>query len=137
MQRNEATIKVSGPFEVKLTPETGGMAAEAEVGRMALDKTYHGELEATGKGVMLAVRTAVDGSAGYVAIERVSGTLRGRNGSFVLQHSGTMTRGAQSLTIRVVPDSGTDQLVGLAGSMGIVITGKAHTYELEYSLEQP
>ena len=137
MQRREASIKVSGPFDVKLAPETGGMAAEADIGRMALDKTYHGELDATGKGVMLAVRTAMDGSAGYVAMERVTGTLRGRSGSFVLQHSGTMTRGAQGLTIRVVPDSGTDQLAGLSGSMGIIIAGGAHTYEFEYTLEEP
>jgi hypothetical protein len=125
---------VTGPFVVNLAREPGGMAAEAGIGRMALDKKYHGELEATGKGVMLAMRTAVDGSAGYVAMERVTGTLGGRSGSFALQHSGTMTRGAPALTIRVVPDSGTDQLVGLSGSMNIVIAGGAHTYELEYSL---
>ncbi len=136
MRGNEARVKVTGPFDVKLVPETGGMAAEAGIGSMALDKTYHGELDAIGKGVMLAVRTAVDGSAGYVAMERVTGTLRGRSGSFVLQHGGTMTRGAQSLSIQVVPDSGTGELAGLSGSMGIIIAGKAHTYEFEYSLDK-
>jgi hypothetical protein len=134
MQRKEASIKVSGPFDVKLAPEAGGMAAEAGIGRMALDKTYHGELDATGKGVMLAVRTAVDGSAGYVAMERVTGTLGGRAGSFVLQHSGTMTRGVPGLSVRVVPDSGTEELVGLSGSMNIIIAGAEHTYDFEYSL---
>lgn len=137
MPGNEASIKVSGPFDVKLAPEAGGMAAEAGIGRMALDKTYHGELEATGKGVMLAVRTAVEGSAGYVAMERVTGTLRGRSGSFALQHSGTMTRGAQGLAIRVVPDSGTDELVGLSGAMNIIVAGGFHTYEFECSLGEP
>jgi len=133
MQRN-ASNKVSGPFDVTVVPEAGGMAAEAGIGRMALDKTYHGDLEATGRGVMLAVRTAVEGSAGYVAMERVTGMLGGRAGSFVLQHSGTMTRGAPGLSVRVVPDSGTDQLAGLSGAMDIVITGGKHTYEFEYSL---
>ena len=129
-----ARRKVTGPFEVKLLPEAGGMADEAGIGRMGLDKRYHGELEAIGKGVMLAMRSAVDGSAGYVAMERVTGTLGGRSGSFAMQHSGTMTRGAPDLTISVVPDSGTDQLEGLSGSMNIIIADGKHTYELEYSL---
>jgi hypothetical protein len=134
MQRNEASSRASGAFDVKVTPETGGMAAEAGIGRMALDKTYHGDLAASGKGVMLAFRTAVDGSAGYVAMERVTGTLGGRAGSFVLQHSGTMTRGVPGLSVRVVPDSGTEELVGLSGSMNIIIAGAEHTYDFEYSL---
>ena len=129
--------KVRGAFDVKVVPESGGMAAEAGIGRMALDKTYYGDLEATGKGEMMAVRTAVEGSAGYVAMERVTGTLRGRSGSFVLQHSGTMTRGAPGLSVHVVPDSGTGELVGLAGAMNIIIAGGSHTYEFEYSLGEP
>jgi hypothetical protein len=134
MPSPEPTERAAGPFDVRLTPEAGGVAAEAGLGRMAIDKTYHGDLEGTGRGEMLASRGAVDGSAGYVALERVSGTLKGRRGTFVLQHSGTMTRGTPGLVITVVPDSGTDELTGLAGSMNIVITGKAHAYEFDYLL---
>lgn len=96
-------------FEVKLTPEGTGSGETATLGRMSIDKRFQGALEATSKGEMLTAGTAVEGSAGYVAIERVSGTLHGRRGIFVLQHSGTMARGARRLTITVVPDSGTDQ----------------------------
>jgi hypothetical protein len=102
--------------------------------RMSIGKTFHGDLEASSSGQMLSAGTAVKGSAGYVAIERVEGTLRGRRGSFLLQHSGTMTRGAPALTITVVPDSGTDQLAGLAGTMVIIIADGAHSYEFEYTL---
>jgi hypothetical protein len=129
------TLRATGPFEVKLGPlspyngETGSL-----LGRMSLDKQFHGELEATSKGEMLTAMSAVKGSAGYVAIERVTGTLKGRSGSFALQHSGTMTRGAQQLVITVVPDSGTGDLEGLAGAMSIEITGGKHSYVLDYSL---
>ena len=114
------TTCASGTFEVKLNPlpsdeETGGAA----LGRLALDKQFSGDLEAASKGEMLAVGTAVEGSAGYVAMEHVSGTLHGRSGTFALQHSGTMARGAQQLSVTVVPDSGTGQLVGLSGAMTI------------------
>jgi Protein of unknown function (DUF3224) len=102
---------------------------------MWLDKQFHGDLEATSRGQMLTAMTDVKGSAGYVAIERVSGTLRGRAGSFLLQHTGTMTRGAPSLTITVVPDSGTEELAGLSGRMNIIITDGKHSYELEYALD--
>ena len=101
---------------------------------MSIDKQFHGDLEATSKGEMLTAGTAVKGSAGYVAIERVSGTLRGRSGTFILQHSGTMTRGAPQLIITVVPDSGADQLVGLTGTMVINIESGKHSYEFEYTL---
>jgi hypothetical protein len=101
---------------------------------MSIDKRFHGDLEATSKGEMLMAGTAVEGSAGYVAIEIVSGTLQGRSGTFVLQHSGTMTRGAPQLTITVVPDSGTGQLLGLAGRMTIIIAGGKHSYDFEYTL---
>lgn len=99
-----------------------------------MDKRFHGDLEATSKGEMLTAGTSVEGSAGYVAIERVSGTLHGRRGTFVLQHSGTMTRGAPQLTITVVPDSGTNELVGLAGRMVITIADGKHSYDFEYTL---
>jgi hypothetical protein len=101
---------------------------------MILDKQYHGDLEATGKGQMLTAGTDVKGSGAYVAIERVTGTLRGRTGSFVLQHSGTMTKGVPKLTINVVPDSGTGQLVGIDGKMNIVIAADGkHSYDFEYT----
>ncbi len=100
-----------------------------------MDKQFHGDLEATSKGQMLATTTDVKGSAGYVALERVSGTLQGRSGTFALQHNGTMTRGEPQLTITVVPDSGTGQLVGLAGTMTIAIAADGkHSYGFEYTL---
>ena len=101
---------------------------------MSIEKQYHGELEATGVGEMLTVGGSVKDSGAYVAVERVSGALRGRRGTFALQHSGTMTRGATRLTVTVVPDSGTDELVGLAGTMMIVIADGKHSYEFDYTL---
>jgi len=101
---------------------------------MSIDKQFHGDLEGTSKGEMLTAGTGVKGSAGYVAIERVSGTLNGRSGTFVLQHSGTMTHGEPHLTITVVPDSGTGELAGLAGTMSILIAGGNHSYDFEYTL---
>ena len=100
---------------------------------MSIDKQFHGDLEAVSKGTMLTAMTAVKGSAGYVAIEHVTGTLAGRAGSFALQHTGTMTRGAPQLGVNVVPDSGTEELAGLAGNMKIIIEGGKHSYEFEYS----
>lgn len=127
----------SGTFEVKLTPQAPDDKSEdAILGRMSIDKQFHGDLEAPSKGQMLAAGTAVEGSAGYVAIERVSGTLHGRNGSFMLQHTGTMTRGVPQLTVTVIPDSGTDQLVGLAGKMTIKIADGKHFYEFEYTIDE-
>jgi Ni,Fe-hydrogenase I small subunit len=101
---------------------------------MSIDKQFHGDLEATGKGEMLAFMTSVKGSAGYVAMEQVTGALNGRSGTFVLQHTGTMTRGDQQQSVTVVPDSGTDELKGLAGKMTIVIAGGKHSYDFEYDL---
>ena len=125
-----------GTFEVKLTPQASDrQPEEGALGRMWLDKEFHGDLEAIGRGQMMTAMTDVKGSAGYVAIERVRGTLRGRTGSVVLQHAGTMTRGAPSLTITVVPDSGTEELAGLRGQMTISITDGKHSYELEYALD--
>lgn len=129
------TTRASGTFEVKLNPQAMGDSSEgALLGKMSIDKQFHGDLEGTSKGEMLTAGTSVKGSAGYVAIERVSGTLHGRSGTFILQHSGTMTRGAPQLIITVVPDSGTGQLVGLAGKMGINIADGKHSYEFEYTL---
>ncbi len=129
------TMHASGTFDVKVTPQTqDDKSTGATVGRLLLDKQFHGDLEATGKGEMLAFSTAVQGSAGYVAMEQVSGTLNGRKGTFALQHSGTMTRGEPQLTITVVPDSGTDQLAGLAGKMMIKIADGKHSYDFEYAL---
>lgn len=128
-------MHASGTFEVKMSPQPAEESVgDASIGRMALDKQYHGDLVATGKGQMLATRTAVDGSAGYVALERVSGTLHGRSGTFALQHSGIMTRGTPQLIVTVVPDSGSDELQGLAGTLAITITGGQHFYDFEYTL---
>ncbi len=129
------TTRASGTFEVKLTPQaTDDSPESALLGRMSIVKQFHGDLEATSKGTMLSAGTTVKGSAGYVAIERVSGALHGRRGTFVLQHSGTMTRGAPQLTITVVPDSATEDLVGLAGKMAIIIADGKHSYDFEYTL---
>jgi len=111
-------------------------AAGSTLGRMSIDKRFHGDLDATSKVEMLSAVTDVKGSAGYVAIERVTGALQGHSGSFVLQHSGTMTRGAQQLTITVVPDSGTGQLVGLTGNMTIKIDEGKNSYDFEYTLPE-
>lgn len=129
------TTRATGTFEVSLTPQPhDDTVGDAQVGRMAIEKKFHGALEAVSRGEMLAHRTSTPTSAGYVAIERVVGTLDGKRGSFVLMHTGEMNRGAQSLTITVVPDSGTEGLVGLRGTMRIIIAGGAHSYELDYEL---
>jgi hypothetical protein len=127
------TLHATGPFDVKVTPQDD-KSEDPLFGRMTIDKQYHGDLEGTGKGQMLTASTAVKGSAGYVAIEKVAGTLKGRAGSFALQHSGTMNQGSPHLTITVVPDSGTGQLKGIAGTMDIKIAEGKHSYDLEYTL---
>src|SRR4051794_8329082 len=137
-QEKSPMLHATGPFEVKVTPQPpdSDVAKAASLGRMSLDKQYHGDLEATAKGEMIAAQTEVKGSAGYVAIERVTGTLKGKKGSFVLQHNATMTRGVPNLNIIVVPDSGTDELKGLSGKMNIIIApGGKHSYEFDYSIE--
>jgi hypothetical protein len=129
------TTRATGPFDVKLTPQPFEEAPEGvKLGRMTIDKQFRGELEGTSKGQMLSAGTDVGGSAGYVAIEHVTGTLHGRNGTFVLQHTGTMTRGTPSLSITVVPDSGTGALTGLTGTMAIIMTEGTHAYEFDYAL---
>lgn len=127
----------SGTFEVALKPlsqpdEQSGIT----LGRMSIDKQISGDLTAVTKGEMLSAMTAIKGSAGYVAIERVTGALHGRKGSFVLQHSGTMDRGAPQLIITVVPDSGTDELVGITGKLTVNIVDGKHLYEFDYTLPQ-
>ena len=126
----------TGTFEVKLAPLAEDKGEGSTLGRMSIDKQFHGDLEATSKGEMLTAMTEVKGSAGYVAIERVSGTLQGRKGSFVLLHRGIMTGGGQELSLTVVPDSGSGELVGLAGKMEIKIVEGKHFYEFEYTLAE-
>ncbi len=130
------TTRASGTFDVKVIPQKpdNKEAESANIGRMSLDKLFHGDIEGASKGEMLGVRNADLVSGGYVAIERITGTLHARTGSFVLQHSGTMDRGSQRTTITVVPDSGTDKLVGLTGKMTIKIEGGKHFYEFDYAL---
>ena len=126
---------VNGSFDVKLQPIDAYNRDEgAGFARMSIDKQFHGALEATSKGEMLSAMGNVKGSAGYVAIERVTGTLGGRKGSFTLQHNATMTRGEPYLNIIVVPDSATGELAGLSGSMKIEITDGKHFYAFDYAL---
>jgi hypothetical protein len=127
----------SGTFSVKLLPQPAadnGPTLGATLGRLLLDKHYQGDLQASAQGQMLSAVTATAGSAGYVAIEHVSGTLHGRAGSFVLQHSGLMTRGERQLSVTVVPDSGSGALAGIEGRLDIRITEGQHFYELAYTL---
>ena len=129
--------RAQGTFEVKVTPLAPERKDGVASGQLALDKTFRGDLVGTGKGEMWTADTSVKGSAGYVAIEKVSGTLRGRSGTFTLLHQGTMSRGNDfTLTIVVVPDSGTDQLTGLSGTMAIIIADGKHSYEFNYMLPE-
>ncbi len=131
------TRRASGMFEVTLTPEGLQDALEGTtMGRMSIAKTFHGDLEATSKGAMLSVGTNTKGSAGYVAIELVSVTLDGRRGDFVLQHSAVMSRGIPHQTVEIVPDSGSDELKGLCGTMTISIIDGKHFYEIVYALQE-
>jgi hypothetical protein len=127
---------ISGRFEVKMTPEPGALDAEG-IARFRLDKRYEGALGAEACGLMTAHHATVAGSAGYVAIERVRGTLDGRSGSFVLQHNGLMWGETRQLSIEVIPDSADGELSGLRGRMGIRIENGAHYYDFEYSLPSP
>jgi hypothetical protein len=131
-QKGTATMHATGPFEVKLAPQDDKM--DPSLGRMTIDKQFHGDLEATSKGQMLTGGTDTKGSAVYVAIEKVTGSLRGRSGTFVLHHQGIMNRGTPSLTVSVAPDSGTGELVGLAGTMKIIVAEGKHSYAFDYTL---
>ncbi|MBA2260420.1 MAG: DUF3224 domain-containing protein [Acidobacteria bacterium] len=129
------STRAAGKFAVKLHPQPlADASSDATLGRLSIDKQWHGDLAGTSKGEMLSAVTGVKGSAGYVAIERVTATLHGRAGTFVLQHTGTMTRGEPQLSVTVVPDSGTGQLTGLAGRLTINVAGSDHSYEFDYTL---
>jgi hypothetical protein len=128
------TNHARGTFEVKITPQPADDAAAGPFGRLFIDKQFHGDLDGTSKGQMLGARTAVEGSGAYVALELVTGTLGGRRGGFILQHTGTMKTGAPMMMVTVVPDSGADQLAGLEGKMTIVIADGTHSYDFEYTL---
>ena len=139
LQGQEAMQQTArGTFRVEIAPEEASGAEDdnTDLGRMSLSKAFEGDLVATGEGSMLTAVTSTEGSAGYVAIERVVGTLRGRSGSFVLQHSGTMSGDEQSLAITIVPDSGTGELEGIAGEFGLEIVDGVHHYELTYTLPE-
>lgn len=128
-------MRATGTFDVKLAPlPFRDDVAGAPLGRMSLDKRFHGDLDAGSKGEMLSAGAPATGSAGYVAVELVSGTLHGRGGTFILQHSATMARGVGRMTIVVVPSSGTGDLAGIEGSMTIEIDGGRHSYIFEYTL---
>lgn len=130
-------MRAAGTFEVTLTPQPADDYADGKaLGRLTIDKTFAGDLVATSRGQMLSAMSAVKGSAGYVAIEHVTGTLAGHGGTFVLQHSGTMDRGHGTLDLRVVPDSGTGALAGLTGRMAIIVAGGTHSYEFDYELPE-
>jgi hypothetical protein len=130
-------MQANGGFEVKMSPlDVYNQSPEAKIGRLSIDKTFAGDLVATSQGEMVSGGSPADGSAGYVAMERVTGSLHGKQGSFLLQHSGTMTPEAQELTISVVPASGTGELEGLSGGMEIRIEDGAHFYVFDYSLPE-
>lgn len=125
----------AGAFDVTVTPQPAEAdVGDESIGRMALSKCFHGDLQATALGQMLATRTPTPGSAAYVALDRVTGSLHGRSGSFSLQHSGTMDRGTPTLDILIVPDSGTIELTGISGRLRIRIDEGRHFYELDYQL---
>lgn len=128
------TKHAAGTFDVKITPQKDEGVGHATIGRMGIDKVYHGDLDGTGLGQMLAGMGEVKDSGAYVAIERVTGTLHGRTGSFAVHHVGVMDRGAQRLVITVVPDSGTGDLAGITGTMTIEIKDGAHYYTFDYAL---
>jgi len=124
-------MHAAGTFDVTLVTQKD---TDTTVGRMTIDKVFHGDIEATSKGQMLASMGTEPGSGAYVAIEKVTGTVHGKKGSFALHHVGVMDRNTQSLKVLVIPDSGTDELKGIAGSLKIIIDGKKHSYEFDYTL---
>jgi hypothetical protein len=135
IQKDAAMKHATGPFEVKITPlEPANKTEDNSLGRMLLEKQFHGDLEASSRGEMLTAGSVAKGSGGYVAIEKVSGTLNGRTGTFILQHNATMDHGTPHLNIVVVPDSGTGQLAGISGTLNIIIESGKHSYDFAYSL---
>ncbi|HKD81677.1 MAG TPA: DUF3224 domain-containing protein [Candidatus Angelobacter sp.] len=138
-QKGTTMNHATGPFDVKMTPQKPDNPTEdaAKIARMTGDKQWHGDMEGTSKVVMLATAPDAQGSGVYVALERVTGTLKGRSGTFLLHHTGIMDRGTPTLTILVAPDSGTGQLAGIAGKMTInIAAGGKHSYDFEYSLPE-
>jgi len=130
-------MHASGRFEVKMvTQPLSHVETASTLMRKSLDKTFTGDLEGTSRGEFVAAGTAVKGSAGYVALEVITGALHGRTGTFAMQHNGTMNRGAASLSVTVVPDSGTGELAGISGQLDIIITDGKHFYEFEYSISE-
>lgn len=132
--QKETRMTARGTFDVKVTPQPQDDSAGGPFSRLFLDKQFNGDLNATSKGQMLAAGTAIEGSGAYVAFELITGTLNGKKGSFILQHKGTMRKGVYDLSVTVVRDSGTEELLGIDGHMKIIIEGKKHSYELEYTL---
>jgi Protein of unknown function (DUF3224) len=132
--RAEATMTARGTFDVTMTPLPPDDPAGGPFGRLLIAKQFHGDLDGTSKGQMLGAGNPATGSAGYVALEQVTGTLNGKRGSFALQHRGTMENGVPSMDVTIVPGSGTEELTGIAGRMTIIIEGKSHSYVLEYTL---
>ena len=130
------TLPAHGTFEVNIIPQPSEEKQEGltPLGRMLIEKQFHGDLVATSRGQMLTGMTEVKGSGVYVAVERVTGSLHGRTGSFILHHLGLMVRGVPQLTVSVVPDSGTGELVGIAGTMNIIIADGKHSYDFAYTL---
>ena len=136
-KEKKLSAHATGAFDVKISPlALSEESADPKLGRMAIAKQYHGDLEATAKGEMLTAQSEMKDSGVYVAVERVTGTLRGKRGSFAMYHSGVMNRGKPELRITVVPDSGTDELQGLTGMMNIKIDNGKHSYDFEYSLPE-
>jgi hypothetical protein len=133
-QQERPMHEARGEFDVRMTPQAEDKAPGSTLGRMSLEKTFRGDLAGEGRGEMLTALTDVQGSAAYVAVERVTGTLHGRTGTFALAHRGTMNRGAQSLSISVVPDSGSGELAGIEGDLAIEIRERKHYYTLKYRL---
>ena len=129
-------MKALGTFKVSLLPLDYSQPPEheAKIGRMSINKTFQGDLSANSKGEMLSATTNIKGSAGYVAIEQVSGTLNNKSGSFILQHFGIMSGSTHKLTLEVIPNSGTEELLGLSGSMQILISEGVHQYEFDYDI---
>jgi hypothetical protein len=129
------TLHARGTFEVQVVPVPVDAYTDATtLGRMTIDKQFSGDLVGIGKGQMITGMGTAKGSAAYSAIERVTGTMHGRQGSFLMQHTGIMTRGEQSLVITIIPDSGTDGLTGISGAFHLTIEGKVHKYDIEYTL---
>jgi hypothetical protein len=133
----EERMIARGRFDVKVTPIPMGDPGTGRFNRLLLDKQIQGDLEATSEGEMMGADSPVEGSAGYVAVERVTGSLHGKKGSFVLQHKSSMRKGADfKMDITVVPDSGTNELAGIAGTFTIIFEGKNHLYEFDYTMEE-